>query len=157
MSNEGETVTSYNSTKEATPPVPKEATPKEATPKEATPPVSPVPKEATPKEETPKEATPPVPPVPKEATPKEATPPVSPVPKEGIPRPTLAVPDMTTISTPEPKVLYTPEAQLSIRKTTEPNTPVKSKFDDISEKINNQNIPEISKTTTKWSCGCSIQ
>jgi hypothetical protein len=119
MSNEGETATSYNS--------PKEATPKET----QSPTQSPVP--------------------------KEATPPVSPVPKEGIPRPTLAVPDMTTISTPEPKVLYTPEAQLSIRKTTETNTPVKSKFDDISEKINNQNIPEITKTTTKLRCGCSIQ
>jgi hypothetical protein len=154
MSNEGETATSYNSPKEATPPVPKETqSPTQSPVPEETqsPTQSPVPKEATP-------------PVPKETqsptqspVPKEATPPVSPVPKEGIPRPTLAVPDMTTISMPEPKVLYTPEAQLSIRKTTEPNTPVKSKFDDISEKINNQNIPEISKTTTKWSCGCSIQ
>ena len=135
---------------------------------------SPVPKEATPP--VPKEATPPVPketqsPVPKEATPpvlKEATPPVlkeatPPVPKETqspvMPRPTLKIPEIDDLKAADDTkddandatILYTPEAQLSTKKTPSPVNICK--FDSIAKKVKD----EVKPPSPPRRCGCSIQ
>ena len=111
---------------------------------------SPVPKEATPP--VPKEATPPVP--------KEATPPV---PKETqspvMPRPTLKIPEIDDLKAADDTkddandatILYTPEAQLSTKKTPSPVNICK--FDSIAKKVKD----EVKPPSPPRRCGCSIQ